>query len=297
MVKLIHIGCRNSTECVTWHLITCQDCKQVQSILRYGTTTFSVCAPQVETQRDHSLRRRIQSLQCFLFEQLHKELNQAQSQPQPQPSPAKGPMQAANSPLPTTSEPATSLSQTALPALPPLQATTAAVVESSAPTNQSMSSSSGQSITDHPSTAASPAATDSEATASPASAAAAATASASEAVAAAADSATGATAATSPVAAASATASEAAATTALDAAGQGEAADGQQDPRGQAALQDAAVEGISRKTVIDDTFGIVVKQRTKVLTGVQADKFRESRSFQVHTASPCLFIHLLTFAC
>lgn len=32
---------------------------------------------QVETQKDRSLRRRIQSLQIFLFEQLHRELLQA----------------------------------------------------------------------------------------------------------------------------------------------------------------------------------------------------------------------------
>lgn len=154
---------------------------------------------------------------------------------------------------------------------------------SGAPSDQTMSSSSGQSITDIPNTAASPAAAaaaELKANASTASAAAAATASE-----AAADTASGATVATSSLAAAQATASGTADGTASSAAGQDEAADGQQDPGEQAALQNTAVEGVSRKTVIDGTFGIVVKQRTKVLTGVQADKFRESRSFQVHTAS------------
>ena len=251
----------------------------------------SVCAPQVETQKDHSLRRRIQSLQCFLFEQLHKELNQAQSQSQPQPNLAQGPGKAPNSPLPTTSEPATSVSRTAPPAIPSSQSTAMSGAVSGTPSDQSMSSSPGQSLTDTPNTVASlaaAAATDLEA---------------------AADTTLGATAATSSVTAVSATASEAAAGTASGAAGQEEAADGQQDLGGQAALQDAAVEGVSRKTVIDGTFGIVVKQRTKVLTGGQADKSRESRSFQVHTASQSLlltcphllvvwvFMRLYTYAC
>ena len=93
------------------------------------------------------------------------------------------------------------------------------------------------------------------------------------------------------------TASEPAAATAPGAAGADEAGVGQQDPGGETALQGAAVEVTSRKTVIDGTFGIVVKQRTKVLTGVQADKFRESRSFQVHAASRSSSTHTCLSVC
>lgn len=51
--------------------------------------------------------------------------------------------------------------------------------------------------------------------------------------------------------------------------------------QGAAAQGEGPAGGLRQKTVIDSTFGMVVKQRTKVLTGVQADKLRESRSFQV----------------
>ena len=217
-----------------------------------------VCTAQVETQKDRSLRRRIQSLQCFLFEQLHKELNQAQ----PHSNPAHTPPKAADALMPTTSEPATSLSQATpasiLPLKPAAQPSAAAV--SAAPNDQSVSTPSAQddAVSDTADTASTPAAAATTREAGAATASEAATA----------------------------TASEAAAARASGAAGQDEAGDRQQqEPNGDAAREDAAVEGASSKTVIDGTFGIVVKQRTKVLTGVQANKFRESRSFQVRRAS------------
>ena len=40
----------------------------------------------METQKDRSLRRRIQSLQIFLFEQLHRELLQVQTEDKSQPA-------------------------------------------------------------------------------------------------------------------------------------------------------------------------------------------------------------------
>ncbi|KAL0054988.1 hypothetical protein WJX82_005488 [Trebouxia sp. C0006] len=118
---------------------------------------------EVETQKDRSLRRRIQSLQCFLFEQLHRELTQ--SSPRAPPGfapPAKAPSEAI---LPTTE--------------PPTTATTDVT-------------------------------------------------------------------ATSP-------------------------------PHAKPA---------TRKSIIDATFGLAVRQRTKVTTGLQADKLRESRSFQVELHYP-----------
>ncbi|KAL0035268.1 hypothetical protein WJX79_009470 [Trebouxia sp. C0005] len=45
-------------------------------------------------------------------------------------------------------------------------------------------------------------------------------------------------------------------------------------------------EPASKKSIIDATFGLAVRQRTKVTTGLQADKLRESRSFQVELHYP-----------
>ena len=54
----------------------------------------------------------------------------------------------------------------------------------------------------------------------------------------------------------------------------------------QTAQQAAGAHPATRKSIIDATFGLAVRQRTKVTTGVQADKLRESRSFQVCTCPP-----------
>lgn len=211
----------------------------------------------METQKDRSLRRRIQSLQCFLFEQLHRELNQGAH---PQATPAPAPAKAANPPLPTTSEPAAaSLAKAASPPTSPSQPPAEpAGTASAAPSQQSIASPpSVEDITTLTGTAAK---------ATPAAAAAAAAATASTA-----------------------------------AAGGFDAADGeggQQEPEGVAAMGVAAGEGgTSWKTVIDGTFGIVVRQRTKVLTGLQLDKFRESRSFQVLPLLQPAFIssHITSF--
>ena len=270
MVVYSHIGCRHRV-CISRRVPSCQDHKLYNTRHTQVRCKYkSVSAPQVETQKDHSLRRRIQSLQCFLFEQLHKELNQAQSQPQP--NPAQAPAKATNSSLPTTNEPATSVSQAAPPAVPPSQSTPAAAVGAAtaagaavpgAPSDQRVGFLLAQGFTNPPDTSA---ATNLVATATAALEAAA-------------------------------TASDIAAATAPGAAGADEAGVGQQQPGGEKALHGAAVEGTSRKTVIDGTFGIVVKQRTKVLTGVQADKFRESRSFQVHTAFRSSSTHTCLFVC
>jgi len=48
----------------------------------------------------------------------------------------------------------------------------------------------------------------------------------------------------------------------------------------------AGAEPAARKSIIDATFGLAVRQRTKVTTGLQADKLRESRSFQVCVCLP-----------
>ena len=61
-----------------------------------------------------------------------------------------------------------------------------------------------------------------------------------------------------------------------------EPAEDQQASGLQAAQQPSGVDATSKKSIIDATFGLAVRQRTKVMTGVQADKFKESRSFQVH---------------
>jgi NAD(P)H-hydrate repair Nnr-like enzyme with NAD(P)H-hydrate epimerase domain len=66
----------------------------------------------------------------------------------------------------------------------------------------------------------------------------------------------------------------------------------------QIAQQAAGVEPASKKSIIDATFGLAVRQRTKVTTGLQADKLRESRSFQVCTCLPdCTGPHACTGAC
>ena len=52
------------------------------------------------------------------------------------------------------------------------------------------------------------------------------------------------------------------------------------------AQQAAGAEPAPRKSIIDATFGLAVRQRTKVTTGLQADKLRESRSFQVCACLP-----------
>lgn len=86
---------------------------------------------QVETQKDRSLRRRIQSLQIFLFEQLHRELLQGQSEKSNQPvtdtapSPDKfaSDLDALSS---SPSKPDAAITETAL-AAEPADATSAAV--------------------------------------------------------------------------------------------------------------------------------------------------------------------------
>ena len=168
---------------------------------------------QVETQKDRSLRRRIQSLQCFLFEQLHRELTQPHS------IPAQPPTNPPERPLLTTSEPASPLSNATPEAL---QAATPSASLEAAQSSANAGTTAG--------TAETPAAVD--------------------------------------VATAGRSRDEGIA---------------QQGSGGQAAQGEGAAEGSRPKTVIDSTFGMLVKQRTKVLTGVQADKFRESRSFQVHS--------------
>ena len=184
----------------------------------------------METQKDRSLRRRIQSLQCFLFEQLHRELLQAQ----PQSSPTQTPQSAPDAPSSPPKEP-TNLLRTAGPGA----------------TQQSTKQPAQQEAQQE---ATASAATD------PAASSAAGTA----------------------VATAADSVAEAAATAV---AGHKSSNVQQEAGDGQVTQEGAAAEGATHKTVIDSTFGIVVKQRTKVATGAQADKFRESRSFQVLASS------------
>ena len=171
--------------------------------------------PQVETQKDRSLRRRIQSLQCFLFEQLHRELTQpSPSTPPGSAPPAKAPSEAT---LPTTELPTT--------------ATTEVTAAS-------------QLHTIHDDRV--------EQTSMQATAAAAAAA------------------ASQPMKVSS------------------DAGLPQQNASSseQTAQQAAGAHPATRKSIIDATFGLAVRQRTKVTTGVQADRLRESRSFQVCTCPP-----------
>jgi len=180
----------------------------------------------VETQKDRSLRRRIQSLQCFLFEQLHRELTQ--SNPATAPQSAQPPIQPLGTALPTSSEPASVAT-----------GKTAALITSiTSPTKTSAAAAgrvSGVQQTPNSSTGAR--GLESE--------------------------------------------------TAVSGSEPGQQLQGSGL---QAAQQQAGAEPTSRKSVIDATFGLVVRQRTKVMTGLQADKFRESRSFQVCT-------HLYTPIC
>lgn len=174
----------------------------------------------METQKDRSLRRRIQSLQCFLFEQLHRELTQpSPSTPPGSGLPAKAPSEAS---LPTTEEPATA--PTGVTAPPPPRASPDDHVQ------QTMEA-----------TAAAPAA------------------------------------AIQPM-----TAAGQSRTVSSDASARQQSASSSE----QTAQQAAGADPASRKSIIDATFGLAVRQRTKVMTGVQTDKFRESRSFQVCACLP-----------
>ena len=187
----------------------------------------------METQKDRSLRRRIQSLQCFLFEQLHRELTQpSPSTPPGSAPPAKAPSEAT---LPTTDEPTTAPRDVTAPS-PPLASPDDHVKQTSMQTTA--------------------------AAAAPAAAAAAATAAAT---------------ASQPMTAAGQ----------AETVSSGEGARQQSAPSSeQTAQQAAGAEPAARKSIIDATFGLAVRQRTKVTTGLQADKLRESRSFQVCTCLP-----------
>lgn len=177
---------------------------------------------EVETQKDRSLRRRIQSLQCFLFEQLHRELTQPSSGTPPGFGlPAKAPSEAT---LPTTNEPAT------------------------APADVTAASPPQANPDDHVQR------TSMQATAAAASAAA-----------------------SQPM-----TAAGQSGTVSSDAGSLQPSASGS----AQTVQQVADTEPATRKSIIDATFGLVVRQRTKVTTGLQADKLRESRSFQVELHYP-----------
>ena len=197
--------------------------------------------PQVETQKDRSLRRRIQSLQCFLFEQLHRELTQ--SSPRAPPGfapPAKAPSEAI---LPTTEPPTTATTDV-----------TATSPPHASPDDNHVEQSNMQ-ATAAAAAAALPAA-------APAAAAAAAAAAATQPM-------------TAPVAGQAGTVSS-------DAGAQQQSAPSSE----QTAQQAAGAEPATRKSIIDATFGLAVRQRTKVTTGLQADKLRESRSFQVCVCLP-----------
>lgn len=184
---------------------------------------------KVETQKDRSLRRRIQSLQCFLFEQLHRELSQLSlNSPPGIDPPAKAPLDAA---LPSVTAPGT--------AATPVQASAQPTASSDADTQQTDS---------QPSAAA----TESELPSSDAS-----------------------------QVQEQASDSQAPGQQSAEVPGNLRPSDAQPDVGMQAAGPQGGAKPVGRKSVIDATFGLVVRQRTKVMTGLQADKLRESRSFQV----------------
>ena len=174
--------------------------------------------PQVETQRDRSLRRRIQSLQCFLFEQLHREL----TQPTPTPNPTQNPPAAPSSPTtnegPQASPPGPSQGQEAEDG-------------NTAAERQDVTSSSAQ----------------------------------------------------TQAARSGEVQSAAQAEHARQHSGRAEEVESALDVQGAQAQQGSGEPASRSSSVIDATFGLVVRQRTKVLTvgSLQADRFRESRSFQV----------------
>ncbi|KAL0035726.1 hypothetical protein WJX77_000104 [Trebouxia sp. C0004] len=177
---------------------------------------------EVETQKDRSLRRRIQSLQCFLFEQLHRELTQlSPSTPPGSGLPAKAPSEAT---LPITHKPTSASTEVTAPSPP------------HASPDDHVQQSSMQ---------------------------------------------------------ASAAAAAAAATQPITAAGQSGTVSSDAGSRQQSACsseriaqQAAGAEPATRKSIIEATFGLVVRQRTKVTTGLQTEKLRESRSFQVELHYP-----------
>ena len=144
----------------------------------------------METQKDRSLRRRIQSLQIFLFEQLHRELLQVQSETNPPP--------AASDAASTASIPSAKVAQTLLKhASASLgKLATADMAEPSLPSPGDASEQSAAEV----------------------------------------------------------------------------------DPSQADAAQPEAQDG---KTVIDQTFGLMVRQRTRCLAQHKAEKHREFRSFQV----------------
>ena len=197
----------------------------------------------METQKDRSLRRRIQSLQCFLFEQLHRELTQ------PSPSTPTGPAPPAKAPsseatLPTTELPTTAPTDITAPSPP-----------RASPDDLVEQTSMQATATAAPAVAAAPAAT----------------------------------AATQPT-----TAAGQAGTVSSDAGARQQSASSSE----QTAQQAAGAEPATRKSIIDATFGLAVRQRTKVTTGFQADKLRESRSFQVCACLPdCISPYACTCAC
>lgn len=65
----------------------------------------------------------------------------------------------------------------------------------------------------------------------------------------------------------------------------------------EAPQTDAKAQVQDGKTVIDQTFGLVVRQRTRCLAQHKAEKHREFRSFQVDVfcnRSPCGFANWMT---
>lgn len=175
----------------------------------------------METQKDRSLRRRIQSLQCFLFEQLHRELTQpSPSTPPGSGLPAKAPSEAT---LPTTNEPTNAPTDVTAPPLP--HASPDDHVEQ---TSMQETAAAAVAATQHM------------------------------------------------------TAADQSGIVSSDAGSRQQSASSSE----QTAQQAAGAEPASKKSIIDATFGLAVRQRTKVTTGLQADKLRESRSFQVNICLP-----------